>query len=452
MNQQSAFLIAGTSSGSGKTTITLGLLAALKARGKRVQPFKCGPDFIDPTLHQMVTGTVSSNLDLRMCGEHFCKKTYEQGAANRDVAVVEGVMGLFDGGEASSASLANVLKLPVLLVVDASSAAESVAAIVKGFETFTNDLHVAGVIFNKVGSARHRELIELGMQGNCKCEIIGFFPRDKQFTIPDRHLGLHMGEENPLDSASLQELVQSIEEHLDLDLLLQITTVNEKRISLEAEPQKMPAVKRARLAVARDRAFCFYYPDNLKILEDAGTELVFFSPLTDTTLPKKCDGVYFGGGYPELFARALSANHNMLSSVAEFAQAGGVIYGECGGFMYLCNAITNLEGENFPMTNIFPFKIRMKPRLARLGYRKATLLSNSFFGKAGSFLHGHEFHYSEISEIPQKTVTLYKLADKRKEGYSYKNVVGGYLHLHFARSKENVDFFVDTLAKLDVST
>lgn len=452
MSQQSAFLIAGTSSGSGKTTITLGILAALTARHKRVQPFKCGPDFIDPTLHQMVTGTVSSNLDLRMCGEQFCQNTYEQGAPNRDVAVVEGVMGLFDGGEASSASLAKALELPVILVVDASSAAESVAAIVKGFETFANDIQVAGVIFNKVGSARHRELIERGMQGNCKSEIIGFFPRDKQFTIPDRHLGLHMGEENPLDNKSLQELVQSIEKHLDLDLLLHMTTACKKEKPLNFSTLQQPVVKRVKLAVARDRAFCFYYPDNLKILEDAGVELVFFSPLTDTKLPENCDGVYFGGGYPELFARTLSDNHNMLSAVAEFAQTGGIIYGECGGFMYLCHAITDLEGGNFPMTNVFPFKVRMKPRLARLGYRKAKLLSDSFLGKAGSSLHGHEFHYSELSEIPQETNTLYELADKRREGYNYKNVIGGYLHLHFARSEKNVALFIDTLDKSDVST
>ena len=452
MTQQSAFLIAGTSSGSGKTTITLGILAALKARNKRVQPFKCGPDFIDPTLHQMVTGTVSSNLDLRMCGKHFCLKSYGHGASSRDVAVVEGVMGLFDGGEASSASLANVLQIPAILIVDASSAAESVAAIVKGFETFSSDVHVAGVIFNKVGSARHRELIERGMEGNCKSEIIGFFPRDKQFTIPDRHLGLHMGEENPLDSKSLQELVQSIEKHLNLDLLLKISAVSEKIPSPGTIPKVLTTTTRARLAVARDRAFCFYYPDNLKILEDSGTEIVFFSPLTDKELPRNCAGVYFGGGYPELFAKVLSDNHSMLASVAKFAHNGGVIYGECGGFMYLCHAIINLEGKTFPMTGIFPFQVRMKPRLARLGYRKAKLVRDCFLGKTGNYLHGHEFHYSELCEIPKEATSLYELADNRREGYSYKNVIGGYLHLHFARSSDNVTLFIDSLEKSCVST
>lgn len=452
MTLQSAFLIAGTSSGSGKTTITLGLLAALKARSKRVQPFKCGPDFIDPTLHQMVTGTVSSNLDLRMCGERFCQKTYRQGAQHRDIAVIEGVMGLFDGGEASSAALAKALELPVILVVNASSAAESVAAIVKGFETFTNDVQVAGVIFNKVGSARHRELIERGMRGNCKSKIIGFFPRDSQFTIPDRHLGLHMGEENPLDSTNIQELVKSIEEHLDLDLLQEITSVSKVINVQNSYPKKQATSRRARLAVARDRAFCFYYPDNFKILEDTGAELVFFSPLLDEKLPPNCDGVYFGGGYPELFAKTLSDNQTMLDSVADFAKAGGVVYGECGGFMYLCQSIKDLKGISFPMTHVFPFQVRMKPRLARLGYRKATLLNECFLGKAGYSLHGHEFHYSELCKIPKKTNTLYELADKRREGYSWKNVIGGYLHLHFARSQDNVTLFIDTLEKSTVST
>jgi len=220
---QSAFLLAGTCSGSGKTTITLGILAAIKARGLRVQPFKCGPDFIDPTLHQMVTGSVSSNLDVRMCGSVFCRQRFQQDFSKRDVAVIEGVMGLFDGGEASSASLAKLLDLPVVLVVDASSAAESVAAVVKGFESFDQDCRIAGVIFNRVGSARHRELIERGMEGTCSCKILGFFPGNTTFSIPDRHLGLHMGNENPLSTSAVNELAQAIEEHIDLDSLLTIT-------------------------------------------------------------------------------------------------------------------------------------------------------------------------------------------------------------------------------------
>ncbi len=375
-----------------------------------------------------------------------------QDSPHRDVAVVEGVMGLFDGGEASSASLAKTLHIPVILVVDASSAAESVAAIVKGFETFSENIRVAGVIFNKVGSARHRELIESGMHGNCLSSIIGFFPRDTQFTIPDRHLGLHMGSETPLDSNSINKLVQSIEEHIDLDLLLDSTTVAKELTIPEPIQNKKSVAQKVRLAVARDQAFCFYYPDNLTILANTGAELVFFSPLEDEKLPSDCDGVYFGGGYPELFAKRLSENGTMLKSVAEFAKAGGIIYGECGGFMYLCNDIIDLEGRMYPMTQVFPFQVRMKARLSRLGYRKARLLSNSFLGKAGSHLHGHEFHYSELCGIPQGTPTLYELIDKRTEGYIYKNVLGGYLHLHFAQNLENIKTFIDCLEKSNVST
>ena len=452
MTEHSSFLIAGTGSGSGKTTITLGILAALKARGLRVQPFKCGPDFIDPTLHRMVTNEISSNLDLRMCGKDFCQKIFNQRFSNKDVAVVEGVMGLFDGGEASSAALACELNLPVILVVDARSAAESVAALVKGFETFSPESNVIGVIFNQVGSARHRELIERGMAGNCKSQILGFFPRNQRFTIQDRHLGLHMGEENPLDGDGLRELAGKIEEHIDLDLLLKITVAKNQEGTV---PRSLPGAdvkKRARLAVAKDAAFCFYYPDNLRMLEDAGAELVYFSPLHDSSLPAGCDAVYFGGGYPELFADELSRNRSMLSSVVEFAEANGIIYGECGGFMYLCSDIVDLEGQSFTMSNVFPFQVQMKARLSRLGYRKARVLKECFLALEGEYLHGHEFHYSELCAIPEKTRTLYELADKQLEGYHYKNVIGGYLHLHFARHLTNLDFFIDTLEQSDVST
>lgn len=452
MSSQSTFLIAGTGSGSGKTTITLGILAALKARGLIVQPFKCGPDFIDPTLHRMVTGEISSNLDLRMCGKDFCHKTFHNRFANKDVAVVEGVMGLFDGGEASSASLARELNLPVILVVDARSAAESVAAVVKGFETFSPDIRVKGVIFNQVGSARHRELIERGMRGNCKSNILGFFPRDQRFTIQDRHLGLHMGEENPLDSDGLQKLAEKIEEHIDLDLLLTISLQKTRQTTVSQTVPVTDTKKRARLAVAKDAAFCFYYPDNLKMLEDAGAELVYFSPLHDTALPVACDAVYFGGGYPELFAEELSCNQSMLASVAGFAEDNGIIYGECGGFMYLCREIITLDGQSFAMSNVFPFQVQMKPRLSRLGYRKAKVLKDCFLAAKGEYLHGHEFHYSELCAISEKARTLYELAGKQLEGYHYRNVIGGYLHLHFARSSANLDFFINTLEQSDVST
>ena len=218
------FLIGGTTSGSGKTLITLGILAALAARGLAVQPFKCGPDFIDPSLHRMVTGRISSNLDLRMCGLEFCRNTFNQRLSGQDVGVVEGVMGLFDGNLSSSAALATALALPVVLVIDARSAAESVAAVLKGFELYDPSVQIKGVIFNRVGSERHIELIRGAVEKSCQARILGFFPRDSRFEIPDRHLGLHMGEESPLDGMQLAGLVSAVEKHIDLDALLSLGT------------------------------------------------------------------------------------------------------------------------------------------------------------------------------------------------------------------------------------
>ncbi len=451
MKSSSAFLIGGTSSGSGKTTLTLGIMAALKARGLRVHPFKCGPDFIDPSLHKMVTGVTSPNLDLRMCGRDFCHNRFTEQMAERDVAVVEGVMGLFDGGIASSAALAEELGLPVILVVDARSAAESVAAVVKGFEMFSSSVDVTGVIFNRVGSPRHRELIETGMRDVCKSEIIGFFPRDICFEIPDRHLGLYMGEERPLDDKQLLHLRDSIEEHLDLDRLLAISS-RPNIHSTSTKYSKKQKDRALRLAVARDKAFCFYYEDNLKILEHAGVELVFFSPLSDSVLPENCHGIYLGGGYPELHAAQLSENHRMLTAIKDFGEAGGVVYGECGGFMYLCKEILALDKQSYQMCGIFPFTVQMKPRLSRLGYRKPTLLRSCLFGEAGDTLHGHEFHYSELMASKETVSTVYQLQNNKREGYCIKNVLGGYLHLHFAQSSKNVHSFVTWLEQSGTTT
>jgi len=316
------FLIGGTTSGSGKTTITLGILAALAARGLAVQPFKCGPDFIDPSLHRMVTGRISSNLDLRMCGEDFCRNTFNQRLSGQDgsvVGVVEGVMGLFDGNLSSSAALATALALPVVLVIDSRSAAESVAAVLKGFELYDPSVQIKGVIFNRVGSERHIELIRGAVEKSCQARILGFFPRDSRFEIPDRHLGLHMGEESPLDGIQLAGLVAAIEKHIDLDTLLSLGT---SRVTNQVDsPLKLRATS-LKLAVARDLPFCFYYEDNLAILEKAGFELLMFSPLHDQRLPEGMDALYLGGGYPELYASALSRNVTMRTAIADWAKDG----------------------------------------------------------------------------------------------------------------------------------
>ncbi len=440
-----AFLVGGTTSGSGKTTITVGLLAALRQRGLKVQPFKCGPDFIDPTLHTMVTGRVSRNLDLQMAGPSFCRTSFMRNIEGVDVAVIEGVMGLYDGGRASSAALTRALSLPVVLVIDVRSAAESVAAVLKGFEMYDREVRISGVIFNRVGSGRHRELIRDAVTKNCTTEILGFFPRDAEFTIPERHLGLHMGEESPLNAEQISSLARAIEEHIDIDRLLQVSTA---AINGSVESVgRLPVEQRARLAVARDQAFCFYYQDNLDLFEQAGIDLVFFSPLHDALLPENIDGIYIGGGYPELYAQQLSGNEEMRRRIKDWVDCGGPLYCECGGFMYMATELIDLTNNHFAMAGVFPAIIVMKDRLSRLGYKEVRLTGNCLLGKAGDRLFGHEFHYSTIQEIDPSLTTVYQLQDGSKEGYVVKNALGGYVHLHFGQSAEAVGCFYNFLRK-----
>jgi cobyrinic acid a,c-diamide synthase len=434
-----AMLIAGTHSGCGKTTLSLGILAALQRRGVAVQPFKCGPDFIDPTLHRMVTGRISRNLDIRMCGADFVRRTFADNTGPKECAVVEGVMGLFDGGEGSAAHLAKVLNLPVILVIDVRSAAESVAAVVKGFASLDPDLPLAGIIANRVGSPQHEEIIRQAIREHCPIPLLGFLPRREEVAIPSRHLGLHMGDEHPLAGEGLDRLAGLIAEHLDLDLLVKIATARRPPAAAAAPPAATggrttpPPV---RIGVARDRAFCFYYEDNLDLLRQAGAELFFFSPLVDRALPAGVQGLYLGGGYPELHAAQLSGNRAMREAIKQFSRSGRVVYAECGGFMYLTRAITDLAGLSHPMAGVLPMTTRMQPRLGSLGYRQPVLLEKTFLGGAGSRLFGHEYHYSVMAGEEEGVTTVYRLDDHRREGYLRDNTLAGYLHLHWGQTPQ----------------
>ncbi len=435
-----ALLIAGTHSGCGKTTLTLGIMAALARRGLAVQPFKCGPDFIDPSLHQMVTGRISRNLDVRMCGKDFVRRTFLRNGGECDCAVVEGVMGLFDGGEGSAAHLAKTLELPVILVIDVRSAAESVAAVAHGFATLDPGLRLAGIICNRVGSDRHRQMIADAIQAHCDLPILGFLPRNEAVSIPSRHLGLHMGEEHPLRGEGLEQLISLIEGHLDLDQLLNMA----RQRKATPEPPAFSLVKEGapvRIGVARDAAFCFYYEDNLDLLREAGGELIFFSPLRDKILPSALDGLYLGGGYPELHAAALSDNGELRAQIRRFAEAGRPVYGECGGFMYLCTSITDQTGTRFPMVGLYPFAARMQPRLRSLGYRQPLVAQDCLLAPRGTVLHGHEFHYSTIDHF-ETFPAAYHLADGQIEGFLHHNTLAGYIHLHWGRTPEAAARFV----------
>ncbi len=442
MTKRHGFIIAATHSGAGKTTITLGILAALKQRGMAVQPFKCGPDFIDPTLHQMVCGRVSRNLDLKMCGSDFVRESFIKHGRDAEALVVEGVMGLFDGGESSSAALARTLNLPVVLVVDTRSCAESIAAVVKGFETLDKSINLAGVILNRVGSPRHRQLLVDAINSHCRTKVLGAIHREAAFSIPERHLGLSMGEETPLDEAGIARLAGAVND-MGLDDLIAACPLprpaaSENRQTASPAPA---AQKSCRIAIARDRAFCFYYQDNLDILSAAGAELIPFSPLKDKRLPTDIDAVYLGGGYPELYAAELAANQELLTEIREWSRADGPLYAECGGFMYLTEGIWDLKGNFFAMAGVFPTVTRMKKRLAALGYREAVVHDSRFWGRVNC-LRGHEFHYSDITAMPDNVQRIYTLQDGRKEGYMINNTLAGYLHLHWGRTPAAAKNFI----------
>jgi cobyrinic acid a,c-diamide synthase len=441
-NQTRGLVIAGTQSGVGKTTVTLGLLAALRRRGLGVQPFKVGPDFIDPGHHTRAAGRVSRNLDGWMLSRKTNEALFRHQARDADVAVVEGVMGLFDGYDGlteagSTAQMAKWLGLPVLLVVDARAMARSAAALVHGFASFDPELTVAGVIFNRIGSTTHLEYLQQAIASLQGVRCFGGLPRDQELAIPERHLGLATTEDHPLQEAYLCHLADWLETHLDLDGLLNALP----QLALPEEEARKAASPTVRLGVARDRAFCFYYPENLEMLEDSGAELVPFSPLNDRELPTGLHGIYLGGGYPELYAAQLAANAGMRQAVRECATAGLPIYAECGGLMYLAKEIRDLEGQAHPMTGVFPFTVRMLPRLKALGYREVTLAAAGLLGPAGTRARGHEFHYSEMLGEPVGVPRIYRLTSRKsgeavEEGYCEHNILASYVHLHFGSNPE----------------
>lgn len=453
-----AFIIAAPHSGSGKTTVTLGLMAALRRQGLSVAPFKVGPDFIDPGYHALVCGRPSINLDGWMCGADFVRETFHYHAASADVAVIEGVMGLFDGlgsSEAgSTAEIAKILKVPVVLVVDAKGQAASVAALVKGFAEFDPQVHICGVIFNKVASENHAGILREAVEAACPAvKVLGSLFRDDEIKIPSRHLGLVTAEDNPLPEEFISHLVEVIQEKIKV----------EESLSVGAAPCGRPVQENGRprgaaptgdpvcLAVARDEAFCFVYEDNLRLLAEAGAEIIPFSPLNDQALPANIAGIYLPGGYPELFAERLSANVQMKREIREAIELGMPVYAECGGFMYLTQGVEEAKGEHegsplHEFVGVFPVKVRMLSRRKALGYREAELTADSIIGPPGSVMRGHEYHYSEIEEMPPQIERVYRLRKNGEElgieGYRYKNCLASYVHLHFASSPKLATSFI----------
>jgi cobyrinic acid a,c-diamide synthase len=433
-------------------------MAAFRRRGLSVAPFKVGPDFIDPGHHTHVVGRSSRNLDGWMLSRTYNQENFQRHAAGCDVAIVEGVMGLHDGfsgssDDGSTAQMAKWLNLPVLLVVNAASMARSAAALVQGFEKFDSGVDFAGVVFNNLGSKGHLTYLKDAMDAYVDMPLLGGMLRDDALRMPERHLGLTTAQDNPLSSEQMDLLAHRVENGLDLDRLLEQLP----KIRFNGGRQlcdDISETSRVRVGVAQDRAFCFYYPENLEILAGVGVDWVPFSPLADEKLPDGLGGIYFGGGYPELFARELSDNRKMRDQIRQFSHEGMPIYGECGGFMYLCRELEVGKGETYAMCGCFPFSTRMHGRLRSLGYRKVRITSRSVLGHPGQELRGHEFHYSDLTQSPSvHTVdTVYEVAarkggEDRAEGYRVHQTLGSYIHLHFGSQPESALTFAAACRK-----
>jgi cobyrinic acid a,c-diamide synthase len=426
-------------------------MAALARRGRRVAAFKVGPDFIDPGHHARITGRPSRNLDGWMLSQAYNLEAFQKSSADADVAVAEGVMGLYDGYDGktengSTAQMAKWLGLPVLLVVDARSMARSAAALVQGFENFDPAVQFAGVVFNHLGSLRHLDFLREAMEGAVQMPCLGGLLREEAIAIPERHLGLVTREEHPLDDVAVGRLADCIEAAIDVGNLLRdlpAITAPEAAAPVGTSRPAGPV----RIGVARDSAFCFYYPDNLELLEGSGAQMQFFSPTQDADTPVDLDGIYIGGGYPEIFAGQLAANESMRRRIRQHSLAGMPIYAECGGFMYLCRELQDQQGRRFPMAGCFPFETRMLPRLKTLGYREVQLARRTIIGERGAVIRGHEFHYSEIPAAPSATESVYRIAgrdgvQKTMEGHALRQTLGSYVHLHFGSAPQAAASFV----------
>jgi len=447
-------VIAGTSSGVGKTTVTVGLCRALRARGLAVALFKCGPDYLDPTYHQRAAGAPSHNLDGWMMGRDAVLATFRRGAAGADVALIEGVMGLFDGAsptgnEGSTAEIARWLDAPVLLVADASGMARSLAALVSGFATFDPELRLAGVICNRVGSRGHADLLALAQRTP---PIVAGLVEARELSFPERHLGLRTADRDAVPEALFEAWGHRVAESADLDAVLRIARGAPPLVETEAAPPPARAAeRRCRIGLAFDEALHFYYDDNLRRLEALGAELVRFSPLRDSRLPD-VEGLYLGGGYPEVHAEALSANSAMRADVATFGERGGPIYAECGGLMYLATALRTLDGRAHPMVGLVPAEAVMADRLEALGYVEVELRAGTPLGPAGTRFRGHQFRYSRLTEPVPSVELVYSVRRRRgqeasAEGYRIKNVVASYVHAHWASNPRVAEAFVAACAE-----
>ena len=445
-----AVIVAGERSGVGKTTITLALLAYLKNQRKSVQSFKVGPDYIDPMFHTTITGKPCRNLDPILTSEDYVRWCFQYHAQSSELTVIEGVMGLFDGipyhyqsDYASTAHIAKLLNLPVVLVIDCSRLSISVGAIALGYANLDRKIKIVGLILNKVASEKHLKLLKAGLE-KCGIPIMGVWWRQPNISLPSRHLGLIPNKEVRESEQIFQQLGNLAENNMNWDLLWPYLSHDKPSKTINYFINEKVKYN-LRIAIARDESFNFYYQDNLDILNYFGGELIKFSPLRDQSLPENIDGLYLGGGFPEIFARNLAQNIALKSAIKEAINHGLPTYAECGGLMYLSDAIVDFQGKTWEMLGILPNTATMSKKLT-LGYRQGkTLVDNQFLTK-NLVLWGHEFHHAVNTYTSESPIInfkdFYTQTELLPQGWQIKNVYASYLHVHFANLIPQVKRFL----------
>ena len=456
MSGYRAIVIAGAASGVGKTTVAAAVMGALTARGYKVQPFKVGPDYIDPSYHSAICGFPCRNLDSWLLSHEAIRELFHRAMAGKDIAVIEGVMGLYDGANGdddagSTAQLAKLLGLPVALVVDASKSSRSVGAMALGFKAFDAEVNLAGAILNGIAGELHLDLAQPSLHAS-GVQPLGYLPGRQDFTLPERHLGLIPTAEGRLAAAYYQQLAEQAEATIDLDRLLAIAAA---AVAPEAPVGGLfppePVKPAAAIAIAMDPAFNFYYPDSLDLLQAWGADLLPFSPLEDAALPANAHGVYLGGGFPELFAEPLSGNASMRASIRAAAKRGLPIYAECGGLMYLGRGIEDAEGRYHDMACVLPGVSSMQGARLSLGYRTVRAARDNCLLAAGDAVRGHEFHFSSMRDEPgaAPAAYAYDVLDEpgRCEGFATPNVLASYIHVHLGSKASLAPRWVATCAR-----
>lgn len=450
MGKRRGLVVAGTQSGSGKTVVTMGLLSALGRKGFEIRPFKCGPDFIDPRFHEWIVGRTSINLDPYFLEPSSLSELYDRSAEGLSGGVVEGVMGFYDGIEkgTSTFDIATTLGLPVLLVMPSRGIAETIGALVRGLLEHRSGWTPLGILATQTGSDRHGDILASTLEREGLPPLVGTVPRNEKLSLPERHLGLvtrwELEKDGTLDA--FRAVLDRCADGWDWNRLTS-SFVPAKPVSDTPGIRQYQGLGKIRLGVAWDEAFRFYYHENFAALEKRGVEIVPFSPLSDPNLPDGLDGLYIGGGYPEVYARELSANRTLIDSMRVFAGSGKPIYAECGGMLYLTEGPA---GEDWTWVGLFPWRFRMKERLKRLGYAEATPSDGHFLSEGKSSVRGHLFHYSELVSggvADPCTLNPAFFVSGNPEGFSLGNIVASYLHLYFPSNPSILDSWIRSLSR-----